>query len=188
VNNLSTANWNPFYYHKADSTGIGFNRTSTSGGSNAVAQYAATVRDRFASRTTVGDDYLLFFHRVGWNDMVSSSGRTVWNELVHRYSAGVDAVQTMRTAWTMVQGRIDTRRFGEVRDFLQTQHYEARWWRDACLTYFGSVSGRSIPAGYAAPAHDLAWYQSVAGRCPSNAAKPRCTDVYTGNPSPAITP
>jgi alpha-glucuronidase len=188
VNNLSTANWNPFYYHKADSTGIGFNRTSTSGGSNAVAQYAATVRDRFANRATVGDDYLLFFHRVGWNDTVSSSGRTVWNELVHRYSTGVDAVQAMRNAWTMVQGRIDTRRFGEVRDFLQTQHYEARWWRDACLTYFGSVSGRSIPAGYAAPAHDLAWYQSVAGRCPSNAAKPRCTDVYTGNPSPAITP
>ena len=37
VNDLSTANWNPFYYHKADSTGIGFDRTST--GSNAVEQY-----------------------------------------------------------------------------------------------------------------------------------------------------
>ena len=28
VNNLPTANWNPFYYHKADGTGIGFDRTT----------------------------------------------------------------------------------------------------------------------------------------------------------------
>ena len=33
VDNLSTANWNPFYYHKADGTGIGFDRTAA--GSNA---------------------------------------------------------------------------------------------------------------------------------------------------------
>jgi alpha-glucuronidase len=188
VNDLSTANWNPFYYHKADASGIGFNRTSSSGGSNAVAQYAATVRDQFANRATVPDDFLLFFHRVGWNDTLSSSGRSIWNELVHRYSQGVDGVQTMRDAWKMAEGRVDTRRFNEVTEFLQTQHYEARWWRDACLTYFASVSGRTIPAGYAAPAHDLAWYQSVASRCPSDATKPRCPDVYTGTPSPTITP
>jgi alpha-glucuronidase len=119
---------------------------------------------------------------------LSSSGRSIWNELVHRYSQGVDSVQTMRDAWKQVEGRVDTRRFDEVTEFLQTQHYEARWWRDACLTYFASVSGRTIPAGYAAPAHDLAWYQSVASRCPSDAAKPRCPDVYTGDPSPAIAP
>ena len=186
VNDLSTANWNPFYYHEADAMGIGFDRTAS--GSNAVSQYAATVRDRFASRATVPDDLLLFFHRVGWNDTLSSSGRSVWRELVHRYSTGVDSVQTMRDAWTMVRGRVDTRRFDEVTEFLQTQHYEARWWRDACLTYFASVSGSTMPTGYAAPAHDLAWYQGVASRCPSDATKPRCPDVYTGTPSPTITP
>jgi alpha-glucuronidase len=186
VNNLTTANWNPFYYHKADSTGIGFNRTATTGGSNAVAQYAAAVRDRFANRATVGDDFLLFFQRVGWNDTLTSSGRSIWNELVHRYSAGVDGVQTMRDTWRMVQGRIDSKRFTDVTNFLQTQHYEARWWRDACLQYFGSVSGKALPAGYAAPAHDLQWYKDLAGRCPADATKPRCTDVYTGTPSPAI--
>jgi len=69
INNLSTANWNPFYYHKADATGIGFDRTSA--GSNAVSQYAASVRDKFASRTTVGDDLLLFFHRVRWDDTLT---------------------------------------------------------------------------------------------------------------------
>ena len=94
----------------------------------------------------------------------------------------------MRDGWKMAQGRIDTRRFNEVTEFLLNQHYEARWWRDACLQYFRSVSGRTLPTGYAAPAHDLAWYQSTAGSCPSNASKPRCPAVYTGTPSPTITP
>jgi alpha-glucuronidase len=184
ISNLTTANWNPAYYHKADATGIGFDRTAS--GSNAVAQYVAAVRDRFASRSTVPDDLLLFFQRVRWDDRLTSSGRSVWEELVHRYSFGVDAVATMRESWKAVQGRIDSKRYQEVTDFVQTQHYEARWWRDACLQYFASVSGRSIPSGYAAPAHDLQFYKDLEVKCPANAAKPRCPDVYTGNPSPAI--
>jgi alpha-glucuronidase len=39
------------YYNRADANGIGFDRTAT--GSNAVAQYAAPVRDRFANLATV---------------------------------------------------------------------------------------------------------------------------------------
>jgi alpha-glucuronidase len=184
INNLTTANWNPYYYHKADATGIGFDRTST--GSNAVAQYASAVGEKFASKETVPDELLLFFQRMEWDDIVSSSGRSVWEELVYRYSSGVDAVATMRDSWKNVEGRIDAKRFQDVSDFLQIQHYEARWWRDACLQYFASVSGKSIPSGYAAPAHDLSWYQNLASRCPSDVKKPRCPDVYTGDPSPAI--
>jgi alpha-glucuronidase len=41
TNRSSRADWNPIYYHKADSAGIGFDRTST--GSNALAQYAPEV-------------------------------------------------------------------------------------------------------------------------------------------------
>jgi len=134
----------------------------------------------------VPDDVLLFFQRVGWDDRLASSGRTIWEELVHRYSAGVDAVATMRNAWTTVQGRVDTRRYNDVTGFLQIQHYEARWWRDACLQYFGGVSRHTIPSGYAAPAHDLTFYQTLQTRCPADATKPRCPDIYTGNPSPAI--
>ena len=186
VSTLGTPNWNPCYYHRADRAGIGFDRGTGPGGSGAVAQYAPQVRERFANRATVGDDLLLFFHRVGWDDTVASSGRSVWHELVHRYSAGVDGVQAMRDTWQRMRGRIDERRFTEVEYFLRIQHHEARWWRDASLLYFASVAGKPLPAGYAAPAHDLPWYRSLAGRCPADAAKPRCPDVYTGHPSPAI--
>jgi alpha-glucuronidase len=185
VSDLGVPNWNPTYYHRADRTGIGFDRTSASG-SGAVAQYAPAVRDRFASRATVGDDLLLFFHHVGWNDTLASTGRTVWHELVHRYSAGVDGVQAMRDAWQGVQGRIDSRRFNDVAEFLRIQHHEARWWRDASLKYFAGVSGLALPPGYATPEHDLQWYQDLARRCPADAAKPRCPEVYAGTPSPAV--
>lgn len=186
VNNLSQANWNPFYYHQASSSGIGYDRTTS--GSGAVSQYAAGVRDTLASRTTIPDELLLFFHRVAWTDKLSSTQRTVWEELVHRYSSGVDAVGVMRSDWMGVSGYIDAKRFQEVADLLKIQHYEARWWRDACLQYFGSVSGKTIPSGYATPAHDLQYYKDLAGKCPSNAAKPRCNDVYSGEPSPAVLP
>ena len=165
---------------------IGFDRTAS--GSDAVSQYAAPVRDALSSRATVPDTLLLFFHRVGWNETLSSSGRSLWDELVHRYSTGVDAVGTLRQEWAEVEGYVDSQRFSEVAEFLEIQHYEARWWRDACLQYFASVSGRSIPSGYAAPAHDLAYYRDLAGSCPANVTKPRCNDIYSGEPSPAVLP
>src|SRR5213078_1013688 len=47
------ADWTSVYFHRADTLGIGFDRTAT--GSNAVAQYFAPVRERFASRDSVPD-------------------------------------------------------------------------------------------------------------------------------------
>ncbi|MGK3963771.1 alpha-glucuronidase family glycosyl hydrolase [Sorangium sp. So ce118] len=183
VSNLSRAEWNPVYYHKADARGIGFNRTSS--GSNAVAQYFGPVAQEFGSRETVPDDFLLFFHHVGWQDELSS-GKTLWEELVHRYSRGVDEVGLMREAWASVEGRIDSKRFKDVTDFLEIQHYEARWWRDACLSYFGQVGSLQVPSGYAPPANSLSFYQGLS--CPSDVTKPRCSQIYTGDPSPAILP
>src|SRR5262249_26052090 len=41
INNLSQADWNPIYFHKADDMGIGFDRTMA--GSNALSQYFPEV-------------------------------------------------------------------------------------------------------------------------------------------------
>ncbi len=183
VDNLSRPEWNPVYYHKADAQGIGFDRTAS--GSNAVEQYFAPVRDEFANRSSVPDDFLLFFHHVGWQETLAS-GRTLWEELVYRYSLGVDEVAAMRESWASVENRIDGQRFQEVSDFLEIQHYEARWWRDACLQYFRTFGNLDIPEGYAQPQNSLSFYQGLT--CPSDTTKPRCSQVYTGDPSPAILP
>ena len=181
VDNLDHAEWEPVYYHRADAAGLGFDRTSQ--GSNAVAQYADPVRDMYENRDTTPNEALLFFHHIGWQDGINS-GRTLWEELVDRYSRGVDDVGRMRTTWASLDGYIDAARFADVTEFLQIQHYEARWWRDACLTYFGTFSKQPIPSGYAPAANTLSFYQNL--KCPSDATKPRCPSVYTGDPSPAV--
>lgn len=169
VNDLGRADWNPVYYHRADTLGVGFDRTAT--GSNAVAQYATPVRDRYASRTTVPDSVLLFFHRVAWGDRLAS-GRTLWDELVHRYDEGIDSVASMQRAWQSVASHIDPTRFTDTRDFLTIQGQEARWWRDAAVQYFQTFSRRPLPQGARAPAHPLAFYLGL--RCPPDRNKPRC--------------
>jgi alpha-glucuronidase len=166
------ADWTPSYYHRADSLGIGFNRTST--GSNAVGQYFPQVRDRYASRSTVPDSVLLWFHHVRWNERLES-GRTVWGELVQRYSAGVDSARAMRRAWNRVRPAIDSARFTEIASYLDIQAREAKWWRDASLLYFQTFSKMPIPARYERPAHPLDYYISL--RCPPDPRKPRCPGI-----------
>jgi alpha-glucuronidase len=165
--------WTPVYYHRADTLGIGFDRTAA--GSNAVEQYFPPVRARYSTRDSTADSLLLFFHRVRWTD-TTHSGRTVWNELVARYNAGVDSVRSMQRAWSALRGAIDDQRFAEVASFLEIQSNEARWWRDAALQYFQQYSRMPIPPEYEQPAHPLSFYLSL--RCPADPRRPRCPEVY----------
>ena len=89
------------------------------------------------------------------------SGRTLWAELVHRYTRGVERVRAMRETWAGLEGYVDPERFASVAANLKIQEEEAQWWRDASLAYFQSISGRPIPEGYTPPEHSLAHYQSL---------------------------
>ncbi|MCD0258213.1 alpha-glucuronidase [Xanthomonas melonis] len=150
--------WDPVYYHRADRHGIGFDRSAS--GSNAVAQYAAPLARVFGDARRVPEQYLLWFHHLPWDHRMAS-GRTLWDELVWHYDHGVAEVAAMRRTWQGLAGRIDPPRYQQVADFLAIQQREAQWWRDASIAYFQSVSGRALPPGVAAPAHPLAYYQSL---------------------------
>ncbi len=152
------ADWTPVYYHRADRDGIGFDRSRR--GSGAVSQYAQTVADVFDDVARIPEQYLLWFHRVPWSHRVQS-GRTLWQELVHRYTRGVQAVDAMRETWMGLAGPIDAQRHAQTADFLAIQRNEAQWWRDASLAYWQSLNGLTIPQGYAPPAHSLQYYQSL---------------------------
>jgi alpha-glucuronidase len=80
---------------------------------------------------------------------------------VHHYDHGVEVVSLMRHTWAGLQGRVDPQRFAQVSAFLAIQEREATWWRDACVAYFQSISRRPLPAGSAAPAHTLEYYESL---------------------------
>ncbi|MDQ0252056.1 alpha-glucuronidase [Sphingomonas kyeonggiensis] len=158
VSDLARPEWNPVYYHKADAAGIGFDRTKT--GSDALGQYAPEIVKAWGSPKTIPEKLLLWFHHVPW-DYRTRSGRNLWDELVTRYDAGVGAVGGMQADWAGLRGKVDEARWAEVRDFLAIQHAEATWWRDASIAYFQSISKRPLPAGHAAPAHDLDWYKAI---------------------------
>jgi alpha-glucuronidase len=125
-----------------------------------VAQYAGPVATEFGDLARVPDEYLLWFHHVPW-DYRMRSGRTLWDELVHRYTHGVDEVKRMRRTWGGLSAYVDQQRYDETAAFLGIQQREAQWWRDACIAYFQSIARRPLPAGVEPPAHTLKYYESL---------------------------
>jgi alpha-glucuronidase len=152
------ADWTSVYYHRADAQGIGFNRTKT--GSNAVAQYAPPVAAQFGNLKRVPEQFLLWFHHVPW-DYRTQSGRILWDELVYRYTRGVDAVREMEGTWQQAAPFVDAERHQQVAAFLKIQEKEAKWWRDASIAYFQTFSKRPLPAGFTPPEHSLDYYKSL---------------------------
>ena len=158
VENLSRPEWNPVYYHKADTKGIGFNRTKL--GSNATAQYAPKVAEIFDNVETCPEDYLLWFHHLPW-DYQLKNGQTLWNGIALKYQQGVDEVETMVSTWNTMKAFVDKQRFKEVQMLLNIQKKEAKWWRDACLLYFQQFSGKELPKGVEKPTETLKYFQSL---------------------------
>ena len=145
--------WTAIYYHKADSIGLGFNRTA--GGSNALALYRPEVQQEWGNAQTCPLNYLLWFHHVPWTQRLST-GRTLWNELATRYYTGADSVLWMQRQWAAAKPALDPALYADVAARLQTQRKEALWWRDACVLYFQTFARQPIPAPFAPPTRSLA--------------------------------
>jgi len=149
------ADWTSVYYNRADRNGIGFDRTKT--GSNAVSQYFPPLDSIFGSLQLCPEEYLLWFHHVPW-DYRMKSGRTLWEELCHKYYEGVDQVRDMQKSWEALKGRIDDERFTHVQSLLKIQLHDATEWRNACVLYFQNYSGMPIPEGLEKPDETLEYY------------------------------
>jgi alpha-glucuronidase len=150
--------WNPVYFHRADSIGIGFDRTAA--GSNALAQYRPEVSSQWNDMSTCPERFLLWFHHVPWN-FTMKSGRTLWEELCYKYYSGVESVRRMRQSWNGLKKFVDPERFEQVQMLLAIQEQEAVWWRNACVLYFQTFSKMPLPAGYEKPDHTLEYYKSL---------------------------
>ena len=157
-NTLNRPDWNPVYYHKADASGIGFDRTSN--GTNALAQYAVEVQNEFSDINKCPDEFLLWFHHASW-DHKMHSGRTLWDELCNKYNSGVDSVRSFIKQWDSLKKYIDEDRLTQVDQLLNIQLKEAIWWRNACLLYFQTFSKMPIPTQYEKPDKTLEYYQNI---------------------------
>ena len=146
------ADWTPPYYHKADSIGLGFDRTLT--GSANVKQYPDDLCRLYNDINTCPENLLAWFHHVPW-DHKMKSGRTFWDELCHKYDEGVHEARRFLAIWDAMQPYVDAQRFEEVQRKLRIQARDSEWWRDACLLYFQTFSKRPIPSDVEHPVHNL---------------------------------
>ena len=138
-NTAPRKDWNNVYYHRADQKGIGFDRSRS--GSNAVSQYCYPLNNQFDQLETCPEKFLLWFHHVPWEYHLLS-GRTLWNELQHRYSQGVSFAEEILETWQHLQSKIDPQRYEQVRERLKLQIENAHLWRDTCIKYFSQFTHR----------------------------------------------
>jgi alpha-glucuronidase len=157
VKDKPRADWTAVYYHKADTLGVGFDRTAK--GSDALSQYFPEAQKQF-SLPDCPEKYLLWFHHLPW-DYKMKSTRTLWDELCHKYNEGVNAVRQMQKMWNTMEGKIDADRFKQVKMLLTIQEKEAVQWRNSCLLYFQTFSKRPIPKELEQPDHNLDYYQKL---------------------------
>ena len=141
-NDRGREDWTSVYYHRADSNGLGLDRSSA--GSNAVGQYFPPLRSAFDNLETCPEKYLLWFHHVSWDHRMSS-GRTLWEELCEKYTAGTDYVRGIYVKWLSLEGAVDIQIFSSVRVKLEKQVVDAAVWKDTCLVYFQKFSKQPIP-------------------------------------------
>ncbi len=144
--------WMPWYYHNADSVGLGFDRTVN--GSRAVTQYNPPLDKIYGNISTCPENLLLWFHHVSWNYRMNN-GNTLWTELCFRYDHGVQKVREFQKVWDCMEKYIDRPRFLAVQAKLRIQARDAVWWKDACLQYFQCFSRQPIPYELERPIHNL---------------------------------
>ncbi|GHT11449.1 xylan alpha-1,2-glucuronidase [Bacteroidia bacterium] len=144
--------WQPWYFHNADTLGVGFDRTAA--GSNAVSQYFVPLRQTFNDINTCPENLLLWFHHAPWNHAMHN-GRSLWQELCYQYDEGVQQVREFQKVWDQQAAAIDAERFEHVQSRLKIQSRDAVWWKDACLLYFQEFARQPIPYDIERPVHNL---------------------------------
>lgn len=144
--------WLPKYYHQAGVDGIGFDRTRS--GSGNVDQYHEPLASLYNDLHTCPEELLLWFHHIPW-DHKMSTGRTFWEEMCFRYDRGIREVREYQRIWEEMKPYVDNTRWEAVKAKLAVQESDARWWRDACVQYFGEFSGMPVPKEIEQPERPL---------------------------------
>lgn len=145
--------WLPRYYHKADSIGIGFDRTMATGSGN-IVQYPEPLKSMYEDINTCPEELILWFHHTPWNHRMQN-GETLWETLCHKYDSGVREAEDFVRIWESIKPYIDADKYESQHRRFVRQAKDAWWWRDACLLYFQQFSHLPFPADCPAPRHSL---------------------------------
>ncbi|KAL3472375.1 glycoside hydrolase superfamily [Aspergillus californicus] len=130
---------------RADGKYIGMDRTVWNG-TGFSGQYPPEVAERFESIETTPDDLLLWFHHVPYTRRLQS-GKTVIQHFYDAHYTGAETAHTFVSQWDDLKGRIDKRRFEEMRFRLTYQAGHSIVWRDAINMFYYNLSGIPDEAG-----------------------------------------
>ena len=170
------ADWMPSYYHRADSLGLGFNRSSHAG-TDATHQYPAPYAALLDDPATCPSEHLLWFHHIPWQQTIThrllhigqrrltttptTYQESLWQALCRHYQSGVDEVRTMQREWSQLRASVNPAIHADIDRRLECQLRDAEWWRDACLLYFQSFSHQPMPAFVEQPRNSLDFFKAV---------------------------
>jgi alpha-glucuronidase len=121
-------------WHKADPTGVGFDRT-VAAGTGFTGQYSPAVKMMYEAMESCPDDLLLFMHHVPYTYKLHS-GKTVIQSLYDSHYEGADTVARYVHDWKALKNAVDDRRYQEVLAQLEYQAGQAVVWRDAVNNWF----------------------------------------------------
>ncbi len=126
-------------WHRADSAGVGMDRTVATG-TGYVAQYSPAVANKYEAAHTTPDELLLFFHHVPYTYKLRS-GETVIQHIYDSHYDGARQAAVSVTNWQSLQSRVDWQRYQDVLRRLEYQAGHAIVWRDAICNWFARISG-----------------------------------------------
>ena len=66
------------------------------------------------------ENLLLWFHHLPWDHRMNS-GRTLWDEMCHRYNDGVLQAEGYKAYWETLDGKIDDEQYRHVLQLLNIQ-------------------------------------------------------------------
>jgi alpha-glucuronidase len=154
-------------WHRADEKGVGMDRTRATG-TGFIGQFRPAVAQMHESLEICPDDLLVFFHHVPYTYKLRS-GKTVIQYIYDSHYEGAAAVEDYVREWSSLVGRIDDRRYEEIRAQFEYQAGQAQVWRDAVAGWFFRTSGIAdaqgrvgkYPGRFEAEAMNLEGYSAI---------------------------
>lgn len=125
-------------YHRADSKGLGVDRTSK--GTGYVNQYHPENAAMYETIETCPEELLLFFHHIAY-DYCLKDGRTLIQYIYDTHFEGVEEVKHMIAQFESIKDDIDSQTYERIQRRLLVQLEDAKEWRDVINTYFYRKSG-----------------------------------------------
>lgn len=126
-------------WHRADSQGIGMDRTVATG-TGFIGQYSAAVQKLYEKVADCPDDLLLFFHHVPYTHVLHS-GKTLIQSMYDSHYVGAEAAAQNVAEWQQLRGKIDEERYQDVLSRLRYQAGHSIVWRDAICDWLLGMTG-----------------------------------------------